>query len=120
SSRRGQRDTALALLQGAQREATGDQRRAFVNTRLRWWLGRLLREVGRPADAFAYFESLTKAGLPVDYERGRLYEQLGEVDAAREAYARFLAPRQQADSTFQPMIRNARAALRRLAGATLD
>ena len=58
--------------------------------------------------------------LPTDYERGRIYEQLGEVERAREAYALFLAPRQQADPVFQPMIQDARAALQRLAVATTE
>jgi len=74
-------------------------------------------EMGRPQQALLYFETLTSASLPADYERGRIYDQLGEVDRAREAYALFLGPRQQADPMFQPMIRDARAALQRLAVA---
>ena len=75
-------------------------------------------EMGRPQQALLYFESLTGTSLPADYERGRIYQQLGEIERAREAYAVFLAPRQQADSIFQPMIQDARAALQRLAVAT--
>ena len=70
--------------------------------------------------ALLYFETLTSSSLPADYERGRIYDQLGEFDRAREAYALFLAPRQQADPVFQPMIHNARAALQRLAVAALE
>jgi DNA-binding SARP family transcriptional activator/TolB-like protein len=109
--RQGRREPALLLLQGSQRHALGGQ---GVNDILRWWLGRLQLEMGRPRAALLYFESLAGSWLPAGYERGRLYEQLGMVHQAREAYLRFLAPRQQADSVFQPMIQDARAALTRL------
>ena len=120
SWRRGQREKALGLLERAQPRVVGDWKRRRVNTHLRWWLGRLLVELGRPREALPYFESLGATALPTDYERGRIYEQLGELRRAREAYALFLAPRQQADPMFQPMIRNARASLQRLAVATCD
>ena len=120
SWRRGQRERALGLLERSQPRAVGDWRRRSVNTRLRWWLGRLLVEMGRPREALPYFESLSATALPADYERGRIYEQLGELQRAREAYALFLAPRQQADRMFQPMIQSAQAALQRLAVATRD
>ncbi|MGH7582236.1 MAG: BTAD domain-containing putative transcriptional regulator [Gemmatimonadales bacterium] len=112
SWRQGQRDHALRLLQASQKRALGGR---GVNDILRWWLGRLQLEMGRPRDALLYFESLAGSWLPADYELGRLYEQLGMAEQAREAYVRFLAPRQQADSVFQPMIQDARAALERLA-----
>jgi tetratricopeptide (TPR) repeat protein len=118
--RRGQRDTALVLLERSQRRAVGNWQRAIVNLRLRLWLGRLLMETGRPREALPYFGSLTKTSHPVDYERGRIYEQLGQLERAREAYVLFLASRQQADPMFQPMIQDARAALQRLAVATTE
>jgi hypothetical protein len=99
----------------AQRGAVGDWQRATINLRLRLWFGRLLREMGRPHEALSYFGSLTRSSHTADYEQGRIYEQLGEVERAREAYALFLAPRQQADPWFEPMIQDARAALQRLA-----
>jgi DNA-binding SARP family transcriptional activator/TolB-like protein len=113
--RRGQRDNALDQLERSQRLAVGDWQREIVNTRLRWWLGRLLLEMGRPREALPYFESLTGTSLPADYERARIHEQLGETDRAREAYSIFLAPRPEADAVFQPMVRKARAAVQRLA-----
>jgi serine/threonine-protein kinase len=118
SWRRGRLDTALRLLQSSQRRATGYGPREAPNIRLRRWLSRLLVEMGRPEEALPYLESLVGTSLSVDYERGRIYEQLGDPQRAREAYALFLAPRQHADPIFQPMIREARAALRRLAVAT--
>ena len=123
--RRGQRDSALLLLERSQRRAVGGSwQREILNSHLRWWLGRLLMEMGRPREALPYFESFTSAWLPTelptDYELGRIYERLGEAERAREAYALFLAPRQQADPMFQPMIQDARAALQRLAVATRE
>lgn len=112
SWRQGQRDQALPLLQSSQRRALGGR---SVNDLLRWWLARLLVEMGRPREALPYFESLTGDWLPADYDRARLYEQIGMAEQAREAYARFLAARQHADADFQPMIQNARMALERLA-----
>lgn len=109
--RQGQREHALRLLQGSQRQAHGGQ---GINEILRWWLGRLYLETEQPRDALPYFESLEGNWLPADYESGRLYEQLGMTSQAQEAYARFLAPRQEADAVFQPMIQEARAGLERL------
>ena len=120
SWRRGQRDTALVLLERSQPRAVGNWPREIVNTRLRWWLGRLLLDMGRPREALPYFESLTGSSLPTEYERGRIYEQIGQLERAREAYALFLAPRQQADPVFRPMIQSARAALQRLAVAGIE
>jgi tetratricopeptide (TPR) repeat protein len=108
----------LRLLEHSQPRAVGDWPRGIVNIRLRWSISRLLLEMRRPQEALPYFESLTGTALPADYERGRIYQQLGEGERAREAYAVFLAPRQQADSIFQPMIQDARAALQRLAAST--
>jgi DNA-binding SARP family transcriptional activator/TolB-like protein len=118
--RRGQRDDALRLLERSQPRAVGNWPRGTVNIRLRWWLGRLLLEMGRPREALPYFESLTESPLAAEYERGRIYEQIGQLKQAREAYALFLAPRQQADPAFQPMIQSARAALQRLAVAGIE
>jgi tetratricopeptide (TPR) repeat protein len=118
--RRGQREDALRLLERSQQRALGNFQRMRVNIRLRWYLGRLLVEMGRPREALSYFESLIRTSLPADYERGKLYEQLGEAERAREAYALFLARRQRADPVFQPMIKDARAALKRLSGATAE
>lgn len=109
--RQGRRDQALLLLQASQRQAHGGQN---VNEILRWWLGRLLVEMGRPREALPWFESLGGSWLPADFEAGRVYEQLGTPEPAREAYARFLAPRQQADSVLRPILQDARQALERL------
>jgi serine/threonine-protein kinase len=109
--RQGQREQALRLLQASQRQAHGGQK---VNEVLRWWVGRLHLEMGEPRKALPYFESLGGSWLPADYDRARLYEQLGLPGQARVAYAQFLSPRERADSLFLPMIQDARKALERL------
>jgi DNA-binding SARP family transcriptional activator/TolB-like protein len=116
--RRGDLDAALRLLQRSQPWVVGDRRRAVVNMRLRWWLGRLLLEMGRPREALPYFESLTMSWVPADYERAQIYEHMGMVERARKAYAAFLAQYGHADPSFQVMVQDARAALRRTAFVT--
>ena len=108
--REGDREHALQLLRAAQRRAVGDNRRDLLNASLRWWLSRLLLEMGRPEEALPYLESLAGSWLPVDYERGRVYEKLGKVREAKEAYGQFLESRDSADAVFQPMIEEARSA----------
>jgi DNA-binding SARP family transcriptional activator/TolB-like protein len=111
--RRGQRDVALRLIQEAQRHAHGGQN---INDMLRWWLGRLQVEMGHPREALPYFESLALSMPPSNYERARVYEQLGMAAQAREAYALFLTPRQQADSLVPSLNQKSREALARLDG----
>ena len=116
--RKGDRESALRLLQRSQPLAVGGGQRAVVNMRLRWWLAKLLLEMGRPREALPYFDSLTKSWFPADYQRARIYEQLGMAERARDAYAVFLDQYQHADTVFQPMVRDAGAGLERLAQAT--
>jgi DNA-binding SARP family transcriptional activator/TolB-like protein len=118
--RRGSREHALRLLEVAQRHTVGNWRRETVNTLLRWWLGRLLIEMGRPREALPYLRSLTATGLPADYELGRTYEQLGMSEQAREAYTLFLARRENADPVFRPLTQHAKGALLRLASARTE
>ena len=79
-----------------------------------------LLEMGRPREALPYFESLTRSWVPGDYERARIYEQLGMVERAREAYTVFLAQYQHPDALFQLMVQDTRATLRRLALSTRE
>ena len=75
-------------------------------------------ELGKPREAVPYLESLSGTVFPADYERGRIHEQLGELDQARDAYAAFVAVCQDADPQFQPMVQEAQAAIRRVTTAT--
>jgi len=119
--RRGEKEKALELLSVAQRgatgwEANGHRSREVLNALFRRWLGLLLEEVGRPRDALPYFESFQwyEVDPLAARDRARLYEKLGELDRAREAYAFFIDNWQHADPELQPKLEEARAALRQL------
>ena len=77
---------------------------------IRWWLGELLIEDGRPHDAEKYFTSMRFD--PLAYRRlGELYVEMEEPDKAREAYEMFLTAWRDADPELQPMVVQARQAL---------
>nr|MBA3583564.1 tetratricopeptide repeat protein [Gemmatimonadota bacterium] len=57
--RRGQREEALRLLRSSERVVTGHVFRHRVNQTIRWWIGDLLEEMGRPSEAARYFYSVT-------------------------------------------------------------
>jgi tetratricopeptide (TPR) repeat protein len=119
--RRGEKEKALELLSVAQRgatgwEANGYRSREVLNALFRRWLGLLLEELGRPRDALPYFESFQwyEVDPLAARDRARLYEKLGELDPAQEAYAFFIDNWQDADPELQPKLEEARAALREL------
>jgi len=82
---------------------------------VRWWLGDLYMEDGRPGDAVAYLEALRGTGVPhvANLQLGRAYTQLGEREKARDAYVRFLQAWEEADPDL-PQLEEARAALEEL------
>ena len=106
---------ALELLLDAQRRSTWQAPRGRnpVNATIRWWLGDLLEEMGRSAEAVRYFESLPKSP-PAAYRRARLYERLADTPRAREAYELFALAWKDADAELQPRVEEAKAAARRL------
>ena len=83
------------------------------NVRLRWWLGNLLLEVGRPRDAERYFKSIAADPLAA-LRLARVHENLGEFEKARSSYEFALLSLQDADPELQPRIMEARQALARL------
>jgi class 3 adenylate cyclase/TolB-like protein len=84
--RRGRPEQALVLLRDGQRRATGYLYRDTVNATIRWWLGALLAETGRPREAEPYFAS-RPFDIPAILRLGRLYETLGAPEKAREQLA---------------------------------
>jgi len=111
--RRGQREEALRLLQASEREVTGHILRYAANQTIRWWIGDLLEEMGRPSEAAPYFYSATFYD-PIAWERlGMIYEELGEIEKARDSYEKFLVAWQDAEPALRPRVERAR---QRLAG----
>lgn len=82
---------------------------------IRWWLGELYAEDGRPREASVYLESLRGSGVPhqANYLLGKVYTELGEREKARDAYVRFLQAWEEADPDL-PQLEEARAALEEL------
>jgi class 3 adenylate cyclase/tetratricopeptide (TPR) repeat protein len=118
--KRGRLEEAARLLREAQRESDFDRN---LNRHLRWFLGQLLLETGRPEEAVPYFESFWPGAFslnefPLSYfYLGRAYEQMQEYEKARQSYELFAMAWKDADPELQPMVAEARAAARRLTGA---
>jgi TolB-like protein len=113
--RRGEAHRALPILVDGQRQAiwSGSVSREALNDTIRWWLGELLLEMGRPQDAALYFESFWNDSLAAD-QLARIYERMGDQPKAREAYALVAFAWKDADPELQPRVRAARAAVQRL------
>ncbi len=82
---------------------------------VRWWLGEIHMDEGRPAAAVTYLETLRAAGVPHvgNLLLGRAYTELGDREKARDAYVRFLQAWEEADPDL-PQLEEARAALEEL------
>jgi len=113
--RRGDPERALPLLTDGQRQATwaASATREALNGTIRWWLGELLLELGRPRDAAHYFESFWHDPRAA-WQLGRIYEQVGDTAKARDTYAAVAYAWKDADPELQPQVREARAAVQRL------
>jgi tetratricopeptide (TPR) repeat protein len=84
----------------------------------RWWLGQIYLELGQPRDAIQWlntFVSISGAYWPLAHlYLGQAYEELGDAEQARNAYAAFLDMWRDADVELQPLVEEARAGLERL------
>jgi hypothetical protein len=112
---RGEEETARTLLEVARHEAVGHGGRGYPNFVIRYWLGMLALEEGRPTDAERYFQSDFWTRRPLVADRlGQAYEAAGEREKAREAYELFVMAWEDADPALQPRVEEARQALLRL------
>ena len=113
--RRGDHDRALQLLIEGQRQATWNDSvsRDAINETIRWWLGELLLEMNRPAEAAVYYESIWHDPFAA-WRLGRIYERIGDPVKALEAYTLVADAWQDADPELQLRAREARAAVERL------
>jgi class 3 adenylate cyclase/tetratricopeptide (TPR) repeat protein len=107
---RGDRALAERFLEEARTQATGHAVKWAVNDMIRYWLGELLIEDGRPHDAEKYLASLWYD--PLVYRKlGKLYVEMEEPEKAREAYEGFVTAWKDADPELRPMVVEARQAL---------
>jgi tetratricopeptide (TPR) repeat protein len=108
-------DEGLRLLQAGQRQATGYGQWESVNAIIRLWLGKILAR-DRPREAVPYLSSLwyPRQITVSNFHLGKAYEELGRPGAAHAAYEFFTLAWRDADPELQPMVREARNALRRL------
>ncbi|HUF59876.1 MAG TPA: tetratricopeptide repeat protein [Actinomycetota bacterium] len=118
--KRGRAAEAIPLLEQAGREVTGhDPVLRSANHLLRWWLGMLLEDLGRPAEAARYFESLWEYPLwnaPLAaYRLGGIYAGAKRSAEAQQAYMYALLAWRGADPEIEPRIAYADRALARLA-----
>ncbi|HYO47932.1 MAG TPA: hypothetical protein VEY33_14735 [Gemmatimonadota bacterium] len=116
--KRGQKAEAIRVLEAAQREYDGGESHRGVpwfspNVTVRWWLGDLMLEVGRPRDAERYFKSISADPFAA-LRLARVYENLGEFEKARSSYEYALLSWHDADPELQPRIQEARSGLARL------
>lgn len=108
--RRGDPERAWTRLASAQERLAWGRENAW----LRWWLGGVATELGRPQEAIRYLESVREQfGTTALYTLARAYEEAGHRDDARRAYELLLEAWSESDAEFEPRV----AAVRqRLAG----
>lgn len=111
--KRGKPAEALLVLQAAQRKAISPSYEG--NATIRLWIGKLLLELNRAADAQPYLNSFWGMHLEplANYYLGQAYDQLEQHEAARRAYALFATVWRDADPELQPMVEEARRAAAR-------
>ena len=87
--RSGRREEALRKLEAARPRISGQFGEWIVNQTVGWWAAELLVDLGRPAEATSYFESITNTPLS-QLELGKIYEGLGQREKALAAYEEFV------------------------------
>ena len=112
---RGDSERALERLMEGQRLATWNDSisRDAINETIRWWLGELLLEMNRPAEAAVYYESFWHDPFAA-WRLGPIYERVGDPVKALEAYTLVADAWQDADPELQGPAHEARAAVVRL------
>ena len=118
-ARQGDPNRGLELLQASARDVVGHGPWGGVSWAVRWRTAVLLEEAGRWAEARRWYESFTLDSF-ADLHLGRVYEELGDFDRARDAYQRFATAWKDADPDLQPRVQEARAAAMRLSSAVRE
>jgi class 3 adenylate cyclase/tetratricopeptide (TPR) repeat protein len=112
--KRGQLAEALSVLVDVQQEyVTVQNPDVAMHWHLRWFIGDLLLEAGNARDAAPYFASFYDFS-PAWERLGRIYEEIGRFQEAREAYLAFADAWQSADPELRPRVEAAQRAVQRL------
>jgi tetratricopeptide (TPR) repeat protein len=114
-SRSGRREEALRKLEAVRPRISGQLGEWIVNMTIGWWTAELLIDLGRPAEAAAYFESITNTPLP-QLELGKIYERLGEREKALAAYEEFVNAFDQPDPEVVALAEEGRQGVIRMRG----
>lgn len=108
-------EDSIRALAAAQQKATSFVVGLALNRTMRWWLGLRLVELGRMAEAARYVGSFYNDPVGA-YYHARVLERLGDAEGARARYEYFAVAWRSADPELQPMVEEARAAVKRLRG----
>jgi class 3 adenylate cyclase/tetratricopeptide (TPR) repeat protein len=113
--RAGRREEALRKLQAARPRIAGQLGEWIVNITIGWWTAELLVDLGRPAEAVPYFESITATSVS-QLELGKAYEALGEREKALAAYEEFVNAFDQPDPEVVALAEEGRQGVIRMKG----
>jgi tetratricopeptide (TPR) repeat protein len=113
--RAGRREEALRKLQAARPRIAGQWGEWIVNLTIGWWTAELLVDLGRPAEAVPYFESVTSTPI-AQLELGKVYERLGQREKALAAYEEFVNAFDQPDPEVLALAEEGRQGVIRMRG----
>jgi tetratricopeptide (TPR) repeat protein len=113
--RAGRREEALRKLSAARPRIAGQWGEWIASMTIGWWTAELLADLGRPAEAVPYFESITNTPIP-QLELGKLYEALGEREKALAAYEEFVNAFDQPDPEVAALAEEGRQGVIRMRG----
>jgi tetratricopeptide (TPR) repeat protein len=113
--RGGRREEALRKFQVARPRILGQTGDWIVNMTIGWWTAELLVDLGRPAEAVPYFESITAAPVS-QLELGKVYEALGDREKALAAYEEFVNAFDQPDPEVVALAEEGRQGVIRMQG----
>jgi class 3 adenylate cyclase/tetratricopeptide (TPR) repeat protein len=113
--RSGRREEALRKLEAVRPRIAGQRGEWIVNMTIGWWTAELLVDLGRPAEAVPYFESITNTPI-AQLELGKVYERLGEREKALAAYEEFVNAFDQPDPEVVALAEEGRQGVIRMQG----
>jgi tetratricopeptide (TPR) repeat protein len=113
--RAGRREDALRKLQAVRPRISGQTGEWIVNMTIGWWTAELLVDMGRPAEAVPYYESIENTPV-AQLELGKVYERLGDREKALAAYEEFVNAFDQPDPEVVALAEEGRQGVIRMKG----